>query len=75
MSNYINVAETIVSAVLLKSETKHYDVKLTFNGKNYYIVPVTVHTGEKSITHYDFSKLPDLTDEQSEQLMEKLQKS
>jgi hypothetical protein len=72
MSNYVNVAETIVSAVLLKSETKHYDVKLTFNGKNYYIIPVTTHAGEKSITHYDFSRLPDLTDEQSEQLMAKI---
>jgi hypothetical protein len=72
MTNYINVADTIVSAVLLKSETKHYDVKLSFNGKIYHIVPVTVHTGEKSDTHYDFSKLPNLTDEQSEQLMEKI---
>jgi hypothetical protein len=72
MSNYVNVAETIISAVLLKSETKHYDVKLTFNGKNYYIVPVTTHTGEKSTNHFDFSKLPDLTDEQTEQLMAKI---
>lgn len=72
MSNYVNVANAVVTAVLLKSETKHYDVKLTFNGKSYHIVPVTVHTGEKSITHYDFRKLPDLTDEQSEQLMEKV---
>ena len=72
MTNYINVANAVVTAVLLKSETKHYEVKLTFGGKNYYIVPVTTHTGQKSTTHYDFSKLPDLTDEQTEQLMEKV---
>jgi hypothetical protein len=72
MSNYVNVAETIISAVLLKSETKHYDVKLTFDGKTYHIIPVTSQTGEKSTNHFDFGKLPDLTDEQSEQLMEKI---
>ena len=72
MSNYVNVAETIISAVLLKSDTKHYDVKLTFDGKTYHIIPVTSQTGEKSTNHFDFGKLPDLTDEQSEQLMEKV---
>jgi hypothetical protein len=50
-----------VSAVLVKRQIRHYDVKLTLKGKQY-IVPVVLDSSNKE-DDFDFRNLPDITDE------------
>jgi ribosomal protein S13 len=70
-SNYFN-AESVVKAVLLKAETKKFDVKINLNGKTY-LAGVTTRNGEELADSYDFSRLPkDLSDEQIEEITDKI---
>jgi ribosomal protein S13 len=70
-NEYFN-AESIVKSVLLKAETKTFDVKIDLNGKTY-LVGVTTKSSDELIENFDFSHLPnDLTDEQIEEIADKV---
>lgn len=70
-TSYIN-AESIVKSVLLKAETKTFDVKIRIKGETY-LVGVTTKSSDELIENFDFSHLPnDLTDEQIEEIADKV---
>lgn len=70
-SNYLS-ASTIVKSVLLKAETKTFDVKIRIKGETY-LVGVTTKSSDELIENFDFSHLPnDLTDEQIEEITDKI---
>src|SRR5574344_562179 len=69
--NYNDVEQSIVDAVLVKRQIRHYDVKLTLKGKTY-IVPVILDSSNQS-DNFDFSALPDISDENCGYLLEKIE--
>ena len=69
--NYNDVEQSIVDAVLVKRQIRHYDVKLTLKGKQY-IVPVVLDSSNKE-DNFDFRNLPDISDENCGYLLEKIE--
>lgn len=70
-SNYIN-AESVIKAVLLKAETKTFDVTIKIDGKTF-LVGATTKSSDELIENFDFSRLPnDLTDEQLDDIADKV---
>ena len=68
---YGDIEQSVVNAILVKRQIRHYDVKLTIKGKEY-IVPVTLDSSNQS-DNFDFSALPDISDENCGYLLEKIE--
>jgi hypothetical protein len=66
-----DVEQSIVDAVMIKRQVRHFDVKLTLKGKQY-IVPVILDSSNQS-DNFDFSALPDISDEDCGYLLEKIE--
>lgn len=69
-SNYYFNAESIVKAVLLKSETKTFDVTIRINGKTYH-VPTTYNVVDDAI-NLNFAELPELPDKEYQVICDKI---
>ena len=70
---YNDISMSIVDAVLVKRQVRYFDVKLNLKGKTY-IVPVTLDSSSKS-DNFDFSALPDISDEDCGYLLEKIEQT
>ena len=68
---YGDIEQSIVDAVLVKRQIRHYDVKLNIKGKQY-VVPVVLDSSNQS-DNFDFSALPDISDENCGYLLEKIE--
>ena len=68
---YGDIEQSIVDAVLVKRQVRYYDVKLNIKGKTY-IIPVILDSSNKS-DNFDFSALPDISDENCGYLLEKIE--
>ena len=68
---YNDIELSIVDAVMVKRQIRYYDVKLNIKGKQY-VVPVVLDSSNKS-DNFDFSALPDISDENCGYLLEKIE--
>jgi hypothetical protein len=68
---YNDIELSIVNAVLVKRQIRYYDVKLNIKGKQY-VVPVVLDSSNQS-DNFDFSALPDISDEDCGYLLEKIE--
>lgn len=68
---YNDIELSIVNAVLVKRQIRYYDVKLNIKGKQY-VVPVVLDSSNQS-DNFDFSALPDISDENCGYLLEKIE--
>jgi hypothetical protein len=66
-----DIEYAFVSAILVKRLIRHFDVKLTLKGKQY-IVPVVLDSSNQ-IDNFDFRNLPNISDEDCRNLLEKIE--
>lgn len=67
------IEDAFVNAVLVTRQIRHFDVKLTLKGKQY-IVPVVLDSSNKE-DNFDFRNLPDISDEDCCNLLEKIEQA
>lgn len=71
--NYNDIEKSVINAILVKRQIRHYDVKLNIKGKTY-ITPVILDSSNQS-DNFDFSALPDISDENCGYLLEKIEET